>query len=96
MALESSGCFGESVLTGRRRQATHVAAAWCETLVLTKDDLIVLFEKNPRAGKRIVRTLLAEVDRKEKLQQGVQRFDEAQGKGFICWRFIDEFRSKEG
>ena len=29
-------------------------------------------------------------------QQGVQRFDEAQGKGFICWRFIDEFRSKEG
>ena len=36
------------------------------------------------------------VNRKEKLQQGVQRFDEAQGKGFICWRFIDEFRSKEG
>ena len=74
MALESSGCFGESVLTGRRRQATHVAAAWCETLVLTKDDLIVLFEKNPRAGKRIVKTLLAEVERKEKLQLLLMRF----------------------
>ena len=61
MELEHSGCFGESVLTGRRRQATHVAAAWCETLVLTREDLTALFEKNPRAGKRIVKTLLAEV-----------------------------------
>ena len=55
-------------------QATHVAATWCETLVLTKDDLIVLFEKNPRAGKRIVKTLLAEVERKEKLQLLLLRF----------------------
>ena len=74
MQLEHSGCFGETVLTGRRRQYTHVAAAWCETLVLTKDDLIVLFEKNPRAGKRIVKTLLAEVERKEKLQLLLLRF----------------------
>jgi len=74
MHLEHTGCFGESVLTGRRRQATHVAAAWCETLVLTKDDLVTLFEKNPRAGKRIVKTLLAEVDRKEKLQLLLMRF----------------------
>ena len=35
---------------------------------------IVLFEKNPRAGKRIVKTLLAEVDRKEKLQLLLLRF----------------------
>ena len=28
MVLEHSGCFGESVLTGRRRQATHRALQW--------------------------------------------------------------------
>jgi len=67
MSLEHSGCFGESVLTGRRRQATHIAASWCETLVLTKEDLIGLFEKNPRSGKRIVKTLLAEVSRNPSL-----------------------------
>jgi len=74
MSLEHSGCFGESVLTGRRRQFTHKAASYCETLVLTKEDLITLFEKNPRSGKRIVKTLLAEVDRKEKLQTLLMRF----------------------
>lgn len=74
MVLDHSGCFGESVLTGRRRQATHRALQWCETLVLTKEDLIVLFEKNPRAGKRVVRKLLAEVERREKLQLIVMRF----------------------
>lgn len=30
--------------------------------------------------------------RKEKLQLGVERYSEAQGKGFVCWRFINEFR----
>ena len=74
MVLDHSGCFGESVLTGRRRQATHRALQWCETLVLTKEDLIILFEKNPRAGKRVVRKLLAEVERREKLQLIVMRF----------------------
>ena len=74
MHLEHTGCFGETVLTGRRRQSTHIAAVWCETLVLTKDDLVGLFEKNPRAGKRIVKTLLAEVERKEKLQLLLMRF----------------------
>ena len=29
---------------------------------------------------------------KEKLQRGVQGYSESQGKGFICWRFINEFR----
>ena len=32
------------------------------------------------------------VHQKEKLQRGVQQYSEAQGKGFICWRFINEFR----
>jgi len=74
MTLSHSGCFGESVLTGIRRQATHVAATWCETLVLAREDLMSLFEKNPRAGRRVVRKLLAEVHRKQRLQVLCMRF----------------------
>jgi len=74
MTLSHSGCFGESVLTGVRRQATHVASTWCETLVLTREDLMVLFEKNPRAGRRVVRQLIAEVHRKQRLQVLCMRF----------------------
>ena len=28
------------------------------------------------------------VHHKEQLQQGLQSYDEVQGKGFICWRFL--------
>mmetsp|Transcript_51013 Transcript_51013/g.100982 ORF Transcript_51013/g.100982 Transcript_51013/m.100982 type:complete len:1121 (-) Transcript_51013:405-3767(-) len=27
-------------------------------------------------------------DHKEKLQQGIEQYDETQGKGFVCWRFV--------
>eukprot|EP00656_Telonema_subtile_P006355 TRINITY_DN12925_c0_g1_i2.p1 TRINITY_DN12925_c0_g1~~TRINITY_DN12925_c0_g1_i2.p1 ORF type:complete len:275 (-),score=80.31 TRINITY_DN12925_c0_g1_i2:303-1127(-) len=30
------------------------------------------------------------VNQKHKLRQGVQNYNEAQGKGFICWRFIND------
>ena len=74
MELDHSGSFGESVLTGRRRSASHKALTWCETLVLAKDDLIELFKNNPRQGKRIVRKLLGEVERRERLQGLMRRF----------------------
>jgi hypothetical protein len=32
------------------------------------------------------------VNHKEKLQRGLERYGETQGKGFICWRFIQEYR----
>ena len=32
------------------------------------------------------------VKRKEKLERGLSNYSEAQGKGFICWRFIEEAR----
>ena len=35
------------------------------------------------------------VSQKEKLQRGVERYGEAQGKGFICWRFIQEYRGEQ-
>lgn len=32
------------------------------------------------------------VKQKDKLQRGVECYGEAQGRGFVCWRFINEFR----
>ncbi len=34
------------------------------------------------------------VQQKEKLQRGVERYSEQQGKGFVCWRFFEEYRGK--
>ena len=37
------------------------------------------------------------VHRREKLQAGVDSYSEAQGKGFICWRFIsNDFSQARG
>ena len=32
------------------------------------------------------------LNRRDKLERGVARYAEAQGQGFVCWRFIQEFR----
>ena len=34
------------------------------------------------------------VHQKEKLQQGLDKYSETQGKGFICWRFINSTGSQ--
>ena len=36
------------------------------------------------------------VNRKEKLQQGLDSYDGTQGKGFVCWRFIMNDAVKAG
>ena len=66
--------FGESVLTGRRRESTYVAATWCETFSLSKDDLAGLFEQHPLAGQRVQHAVLAEYERKEKLRRNALSF----------------------
>ena len=35
------------------------------------------------------------VNHKERLQQCLQRYDEKQGKGFICWRFLMSMSKQE-
>lgn len=62
------GCFGETILAGYRRQATHVAGTWVETLSLSRSDLLSVFEKNPRCAKRLVSIVLQDFRKKERLQ----------------------------
>lgn len=61
------GCFGETILAGYRRQATHIAGTWVETLSLSRRDLLCVFEKNPRCAKRLVSIVLQDFRKKERL-----------------------------
>lgn len=74
VTLDCYGAVGESVILGLRRPATHVANAYCETLIIEKDDLTTIFEKNPRTGVKIVTTLLASAGRRQRLQGMMSRF----------------------
>ena len=66
--------FGESVLTGRRRESTYVAATWCELFSLSKADIGGLFERHPLAAQRVQHAVLAEYERKEKLRANALGF----------------------
>ena len=67
LAILHTGCFGESVLTGRRRPNKLVAFTNVEALVVSKDDLLRVFEQNPRAARRVFSAVIKETERKERL-----------------------------
>jgi CRP-like cAMP-binding protein len=60
--------FGETVLTGRRRVATHRAASSCEMYIVSADDLGELFRRRPDEGKLIYAAVLREYLRKQRLR----------------------------
>lgn len=66
--------FGESVLTGRRRSANHVAESPCEMLAISAADLSDLFDRRPREGRSMYRALLNEHKRKELMRTIGLRF----------------------
>ena len=67
VVLNHQGCFGESVLTGLRRHATFVANTPCQTLALTKTDMVTVFSMNPKAARRIINAVLEEDKKKVRL-----------------------------
>jgi hypothetical protein len=66
-SIPHTGCFGESVLTGRRRIATHVAHSLVEALSVSTTDLKHIIDGNPRSAQRIFSEVLKESTRKERL-----------------------------
>ena len=66
-AISHTGAFGETVLTGQRRRATHVARTMVQTLVASKTDLEAVFANNPRTARRIFSCVMSESLRKERL-----------------------------
>ena len=68
VVIESNGVMGEEVLRGSRRNTSYVAHTDCHTLSLARSDLVIVFEKNPRAAWRIVHDMLGAAIRKERLR----------------------------
>ena len=60
--------FGEQVLMGRRRSATHRASSACEMMSISIDDLNDLLQKHPEEGRIIQHQVLQEHVRKERMR----------------------------
>jgi|LauGreDrversion2_2_1035103.scaffolds.fasta_scaffold04374_2 CRP-like cAMP-binding protein len=60
--------FGESAITGRRRNATHRAMLACDMIVIFQDQLMDLFQRRPHESAIIRTAVLKEHHRKERLR----------------------------
>ena len=67
-SVPSQGCFGQSVLLGRRRAATHVAYTHCECMIVSKVDLVELFDSSPFSAKRMCDSVLKEQHAQDQLR----------------------------
>ena len=98
--VKQGSFFGESVLTGRRRAATHRAATTCDLLIISSDDLEKLFAEHPREGKLIHQAVLKEHVRKERMRgislrlllnkMGPQSLDAAALRVQLAWNRVCE------
>jgi CRP-like cAMP-binding protein len=61
------GIFGQAALLGRRREATAIAHTSCEALLITKDDVLKLFEVDPLGAARMCNVVLEDYLRMERL-----------------------------
>jgi CRP-like cAMP-binding protein len=81
-----NGCLGESVLTGRRRSVTMVASGPTEMLLLTKQDILDLFDKNYKSARSLVEMVKVTMDKKDRLSMVVMRFMiSMQHRGSTSW-----------
>ena len=81
-----NGCLGESVLTGRRRSVTMVAAGPTEMLLLTKQGILDLFDKNYKSASSLVEMVKVTLDKKDRLSMVVMRFMiSMQHRGSTSW-----------
>ena len=63
-----SGCFGQAVLLGRRHDNTHCARQHVETLAIGRADLEELLCADPRSTRLILKQVLRDYERKDRMQ----------------------------
>ena len=68
LSTTAGGCFGQSVLVGRRREAKHVAFTPCEVWTISKEDLRELFSSYPNAARLICTQVLRDYVRFDRLR----------------------------
>ena len=70
----SFGCFGQSVLLGRRRAFSHVARVHTETFTVSKTALESLFASQATSARRALRMVLYDQWSQDRLHSLVQMF----------------------
>ena len=68
LSTTAGGCFGQSVLVGKRREAKHVAFTPCEVWSIAKEDLRELFTAYPKAARLICQQVLGDYVRFDRLR----------------------------
>ena len=71
---EFTGCFGQAMLLGRRHANTHRAGKDVEVLVIRRDDFEELLNADPRSTRLILKTVLKDYERKDRLEHTVAYF----------------------
>ena len=68
VVVEGSGCFGQSVLVGKRRQETHVASQESNIVIISKADLEKIFMADPLSARRLSNVVLKDFFKMERLR----------------------------
>lgn len=67
IAIPTQGIFGQAALLGRRREATLVARTNCEALLIAKEDLRRLFERDALSARRVCTLVLEDFLKMDRL-----------------------------
>ena len=73
-SCEFTGCFGQAMLLGRRHASTHRAGKDVEVLVIRRDDIEELLNADPRSTRLILKTVLKDYERTDRLEHTVAYF----------------------
>lgn len=68
LSSTAGGCFGQSVLVGKRREAKHVAYTSCEVWSIAKEDMRELFRTYPKAARLVCQQVLKDYVRFDRLR----------------------------
>mmetsp|Transcript_18159 Transcript_18159/g.36614 ORF Transcript_18159/g.36614 Transcript_18159/m.36614 type:complete len:611 (-) Transcript_18159:819-2651(-) len=84
------GCFGHSIMQGRRRRHVCKASEKCEIQTLDKEDIVELFEKDPQNAMRLCLIVQQAYTRVDALQNfsSRQRIANMQGQGTMVGRVL--------
>jgi hypothetical protein len=72
--LHESAYFGETAISGRRREASIISRSHCELYSLARDDLQVLFAKFPELSAKMDAHISVELKRKDRIYKYSYRF----------------------
>ena len=75
ISILSEGCFGQTVLMGRRREATYVVhGPSCKLMMISKEDLEQLVEDEPQHAKKMCAAVLKDFEKNELISSLSQRW----------------------